>query len=237
MGAPLSRIRIKTKEETMARWLLLALALCALATVADAGDCSAAETTAFTTCRQETDAKGIAMAPTSRTYDTMCKHYQDQLKCYPSCICKGKDAALVKQYNDAKKTFEDGLKMYDTSGSKTCNFQCGTGGAAAPATVNGLQCYSFCGSSDCRGGADTAEKIEDCGPTETKCLAITDASGSKQKFCSTSCAAGAPAGTKCTECTTNLCNTAYPAASAAAMLQAGTVVSAILAFAVALASA
>ena len=31
---PLSRIRIKTKEETMARWLLLALALCALATVA-----------------------------------------------------------------------------------------------------------------------------------------------------------------------------------------------------------
>ena len=33
-SAPLSRIRIKTKEETMARWLLLALALCALATVA-----------------------------------------------------------------------------------------------------------------------------------------------------------------------------------------------------------
>ena len=182
------------------------------------------------------------MAPTSPTYDTMCKHYQDQLKCYRSCQCN--DDVLVVQYNDFKKQLEEQLKMYDTSGSKTCNFQCGTGGAAAPATVNGLQCYSFCGSSDCRGGADTAEKIEDCGPTDTKCLAITDASGSKRKFCSASCAADAPAGAKCTECTTNLCNTAYPAAtatvtvaSAAAMLQAGAVVSAILAFAVALASA
>ena len=165
----------------------------------------------------------------------MCKHYQDQLKCFRSCQCN--DDAGVVQYNDFKKQLEEGLKMYDTSGSKTCNFQCGTGGAAAPATVNGLQCYSFCGSSDCRGGADTAEKIEDCGPTETKCLAITDASGSKQKSCGTSCAEMAGAGAKCSECTTNLCNTAYPAASAAAMLQAGTVVSAILAFAVALASA
>ena len=77
------------------------------------------------TCRQEADAK----APTSQTYDTLCKHYQDQLKCYRSCQCN--DAVQVVQYNDAKKQFEEGLKMYDTSGSKTCNFQCGTGASAA----------------------------------------------------------------------------------------------------------
>ena len=63
----------------------------------------------------------------------MCKHYQDQLKCYPSCICK--DDGLVVQYNNAKKSLEEGLKMYDTSGSKTCNFQCGTGGASAAAML------------------------------------------------------------------------------------------------------
>ena len=63
----------------------------------------------------------------------MCKHYQDQLKCFRSCQCN--DDVLVKSYNDFKKSLEEGLKMYDTSGSKTCNFQCGTGGASAAAML------------------------------------------------------------------------------------------------------
>jgi len=125
--------RIKSKEGKMARWLLLAVALCALATVADAGQCSSSESKTTSECLAK------ATMPTDGNFDSVCKFYQDNFKCYPSCICNDDHGKAA--YDAAEKSANKVLKGMDSS--KTCTLKCGSAAGLRAGAVTTLLVAAF----------------------------------------------------------------------------------------------
>merc|ERR1712216_151457 len=128
-------------EPKMARWLLIAVALCALATVADA-DCTLDDVVKINNC-VETNNKALEINSASTSpmtqYEAMCQYYQDTLACYPCCYCKESEYAATRA--EVEKTASDSLKVIDPS--KTCQIsgQCGKqhGGCSSYSSSAGLR--------------------------------------------------------------------------------------------------
>ena len=80
-----------------------------------------------------------ATLPTTADFDTMCKYYQDVIKCYPSCICNddhGKEA-----YESVEKTAQASLDTLDSS--KTCTMPCGGAAGLRAGAVTTLLVAAF----------------------------------------------------------------------------------------------